>query len=98
VRSISSNTRWALRAATALALAFPYAPLIVIGIYAFNERRTATWPPPGFTLNWFERAFHNPGVRNALWTSVQAGLGAIASSCARASRSSSCCRSRCPAS
>jgi putative spermidine/putrescine transport system permease protein len=67
-----------LRAATALTLAFLYAPLLVIAVYAFNTRRTAVWPPPGFTLKWFERAFHNTGVREALWTSIQAGLGATA--------------------
>ncbi len=70
--------RWALRAATGLTLAFLYAPLAVIAVYAFNTRRTAVWPPPGFTAKWFDRAFHNPGVRHALWTSIQAGLGATA--------------------
>jgi putative spermidine/putrescine transport system permease protein len=67
-----------LRLATGLTLAFLYAPLIVILVYAFNERRTATWPPPGFTFEWWSRAFHNHGVRSALWTSIQAGLGATA--------------------
>ena len=70
--------RGLLRLATGLTLAFLYTPLIVILVYAFNERRTATWPPPGFTLDWWSRAFHNHGVRNALWTSIQAGLGATA--------------------
>jgi putative spermidine/putrescine transport system permease protein len=78
VRSISSSARWMLRGATALTLAFLYAPLLVIAVYAFNTRRTAVWPPPGFTLKWFERTFHNTGVREALWTSVQAGLAATA--------------------
>jgi putative spermidine/putrescine transport system permease protein len=67
-----------LRLATGLTLAFLYAPLIVILVYAVNERRTATWPPPGFTFEWWSRAFHNHGVRSALWTSIQAGLGATA--------------------
>jgi putative spermidine/putrescine transport system permease protein len=67
-----------LRIATGLTLAFLYAPLIVILVYAFNARRTATWPPPGFTFDWWTRAFHNHGVRSALWTSIQAGLGATA--------------------
>jgi putative spermidine/putrescine transport system permease protein len=71
-------TRWVLRAGTALTLAFLYAPLAVIAVYAFNPRRTAVWPPPGFTLKWFDRAAHNQGVRHALWTSIQAGLGATA--------------------
>ena len=33
---------------------------------------------PGLTLEWFARAWDNPGVRDALWTSLQAGLGATA--------------------
>jgi putative spermidine/putrescine transport system permease protein len=75
---LSRGTRWALRAGTAITLAFLYAPLAVIFVYAFNARRTATWPPPGLTLDWFDKAFHNTGVRHALWTSVQAGLLATA--------------------
>ena len=75
---LSRGTRWMLRIGTGLTLAFLYAPLGVIAIYAFNSRRTATWPPPGLTLGWFDKAFHNQGVRHALWTSVQAGLGATA--------------------
>jgi putative spermidine/putrescine transport system permease protein len=78
VPSISSSARWFLRIASGLTLVFLYAPLIVIAVYAFNSRRTAVWPPPGFTLHWFDRAFHTAGVRHALWTSVQAGLVATA--------------------
>jgi putative spermidine/putrescine transport system permease protein len=65
-----------LRLATGFTLAFIYAPLAVITLYAFNERRTQTWPISGLTLDWFGRAFHNPGVRDALLTSVKAGAGA----------------------
>ncbi len=76
--AISPRMKALLRLATGLTLAFIYLPLIVIALYAFNERRTQTWPIPGWTLDWFEKAFHNPGVRDALWTSLQAGLGATA--------------------
>jgi putative spermidine/putrescine transport system permease protein len=76
--SLSNGTRWALRIGTAVTLAFIYVPLIVIGIYAFNESRSQTWPIDGLTLEWFERAVDNPGVRDALWTSLKAGLGATA--------------------
>jgi putative spermidine/putrescine transport system permease protein len=70
--------RWALRIGTGLVLAFLYAPLLVIVVYAFNSRRTAVWPPPGLSTTWWDKALHNHGVRQALWTSVQAGLGATA--------------------
>src|SRR5215217_9037284 len=75
---ISNGVRWGLRIGTAITLAFIYIPLIVIAIYAFNESRSQSWPIEGFTTEWFSRAFHNPGVRDALWTSVKAGLGATA--------------------
>jgi putative spermidine/putrescine transport system permease protein len=74
--NLSSGTRWLLRLGTWATLAFLYLPLFVIGLYAFNERRVQTWPIPGFTLDWFDKAFHNPGVRDALATSLKAALGA----------------------
>jgi putative spermidine/putrescine transport system permease protein len=70
--------RWVLRIGTAVALAFIYIPLIVIAIYAFNQSRSQAWPVDGLTLDWFDKALHNPGVREAFWTSVKAGLGATA--------------------
>ncbi|MET0614411.1 MAG: ABC transporter permease [Thermoleophilaceae bacterium] len=73
---ISNGMRWVLRIGTAITLAFIYIPLIVIAIYAFNQSRSQAWPVDGFTLQWFDRAFHNPGVRDALWTSVKAATGA----------------------
>ena len=69
-------TRWLLRAATALTLAFVYVPLVIIGLYAFNESRIQAWPIEGFTLDWFERAIDNPGARDALFLSLKAALGA----------------------
>src|SRR4051795_13474210 len=76
--AISPRMRAVLRVLTGLTLAFIYLPLIVIALYAFNKQRTQVWPIPGLTLDWFGKAFHNPGVRDALWTSVKAGLGATA--------------------
>ena len=75
---LSRPTRIALRVATALVMAFIYVPLIVIGVYAFNQDRVQTWPPPGLTLHWFGRAAQNTGVRHALLTSVEAAVAATA--------------------
>jgi len=60
----------------ALGLAFIYVPLLVVLISSFNTDRTFGWPPSGFTVDWWSRAWHNPGARSALTTSVKAGLGA----------------------
>ena len=73
---LSRGTRIALRVATALVLAFIYVPILVIVLYAFNEGRTQRWPLDGVTLEWFDKAFHNPGVRDALLTSLKAATGA----------------------
>ena len=75
---LSRGMRWFLRIGTGLTLAFIYLPLIIIALYAFNSRRTQTWPIPGLTFDWFDKAWHNHGARDALLTSVKAGLGATA--------------------
>jgi putative spermidine/putrescine transport system permease protein len=68
--------KWLLRAGTALTLVFVYTPIVVIALYAFNKSRIQAWPIKGLTLEWFDRALHNPGVRDALMLSVKAALGA----------------------
>jgi putative spermidine/putrescine transport system permease protein len=75
---LSRGTRIFLRVGTGLTLAFIYVPLLLIVLYAFNENRIQTWPIPGLTLEWFERAIDNPGARDALWMSLKAAVGATA--------------------
>jgi putative spermidine/putrescine transport system permease protein len=75
---LSGSSKWLLRLGTTITLLFLYVPLIVIALYAFNSTRVQKWPPAGLTFDWFSKAFDNPGVRDALWTSVRAGLGATA--------------------
>jgi putative spermidine/putrescine transport system permease protein len=70
---LSRRSQLLLRIGTGLTLAFIYVPLLVIAIYAFSEARTFTWPPPGFTLEWFDLALDNEGARNALLYSLKAG-------------------------
>ena len=59
-------------------LAFIYAPIALVFIYAFNPNRLASWPPTGFTLRWIERALDNEALRDAFLTSIAAALGATA--------------------
>jgi putative spermidine/putrescine transport system permease protein len=75
---LSGSSKWLLRVGTTVTLLFLYVPLIVIALYAFNSTRVQKWPPAGLTFDWFTKAFDNQGVRDALWTSVRAGLGATA--------------------
>ncbi len=63
-----------MRLGTGFTLAFIYVPLMVVFVYAFSEARTFTWPPPGFTLEWFEKAIDNRGARDAFLYSMKTGL------------------------
>ena len=72
------STRILLRLGAGATLAFIYFPLVVIAIYAFNENISQTWPIEHYTTKWFSVAWNNPDVRDALWLSVRAALGATA--------------------
>ena len=71
--------RWGLQAAVTAVLLFLNVPVLVVFLYAFTtEDQTFTFPPPGFTLHWFDVAWDNQDVRDALWLSVRvAGLSTI---------------------
>jgi putative spermidine/putrescine transport system permease protein len=72
----SRLTRVLLRVGAGLTLAFIYLPLILIAFYAFNESVTQHWPIENWSTKWFSAAYHDPNVRDALWLSVKAALGA----------------------
>jgi putative spermidine/putrescine transport system permease protein len=74
---LSRRARALLRAAVGLALAFVYIPLLVIAVEAFNASRILKWPPPGFTTEWFGKAFENESVHEAFLTSIEAGVIAM---------------------
>jgi putative spermidine/putrescine transport system permease protein len=78
VTTESPLARVLLRLGTGVTLAFIYLPLILIGVYAFNESVTQGWPIKNFSTKWFSVAYHDEGVRDALWLSVLAALGATA--------------------
>jgi putative spermidine/putrescine transport system permease protein len=73
---LSRRDKILLRAVVAVVLAFIYIPLLVIVVEAFNSSRILKWPPPGFTFSWFEKAVENESAREALVTSVEAGVAA----------------------
>jgi len=67
---LSRSAKTILGAITALVLLFIYAPLLLVVVNSFNADRTFGWPPKGFTLEWWGRAFESAGVRQALVTSL----------------------------
>ncbi|MFJ2029471.1 ABC transporter permease [Streptosporangium sp. NPDC087985] len=76
--NLSRPARTALWATLAAGLGVIYVPLLIVLLNSFNADRTFGWPPGGFTVRWWEAAWNSTGVREALWTSVQAGVGATA--------------------
>ena len=71
-------TRLVLRLMTGGVLVFIYTPLALVAVYAFNPTIVQTWPPSGFTLEWFTIAFRNPQVLAAFWSSIVAATFATA--------------------
>lgn len=56
-----------------LVIAFLFAPIALIGLYAFNASNVQSWPISGFTLQWFGSTFRNEEFRAALLLSLKAG-------------------------
>lgn len=73
---LSRTARATLGVITALVLALVYLPLGIVFVNSFSTSTTFAWPPPGFTLEWWGRAFQNAGALEAIGTSVQIALAA----------------------
>jgi putative spermidine/putrescine transport system permease protein len=75
---LSRSAKVILGTVTALVLLFIYTPLLLVVVNSFNADRTFGWPPKGFTLEWWGKAFDSPGVREAvvssLWVAVVSTL------------------------
>lgn len=76
--NLSRPARVTLRIAAGLGFAVIYVPLLLVLVNSLNPDRSSGWPPPGLTFDWWVAAWHSSGARDALWTSVRAGLGATA--------------------
>jgi putative spermidine/putrescine transport system permease protein len=76
--NVDPRLKAVLRVFTALVLVIVYTPLVLVLVNSFNVDRTFTWPPPGYTLHWWDVAFHSRGARDALLTSIEVALLATA--------------------
>jgi putative spermidine/putrescine transport system permease protein len=75
----SSGAPLALKIAAGAGLAFLHLPILLIFVYAFTtEEKSYQWPPPGFTLRWFEVTWNRPDVWHALGLSLQVAAIATA--------------------
>lgn len=72
---MSRTGRWLLITFFGLFLVFLYAPTIVLIVFSFNDSVIAALPFVGFTTEWYEAAWQEEGVRQALWASVKVAIG-----------------------
>jgi len=71
---LSRLSRTTLGIVTGLILVIVYVPLFVVLVNSFSTSTSLTWPPPGFTLEWWGRAFSSAGAMEAVLTSVQIAI------------------------
>jgi putative spermidine/putrescine transport system permease protein len=70
-------SRRVLAAVGILGLVFLTVPLLIVVPMSFSSARALTFPPPGFSLRWYEAFFGDPRWMDAMWTS--AALAALSS-------------------
>jgi putative spermidine/putrescine transport system permease protein len=71
---LSRISRTTLGVVAGLILVIVYVPLLVVLVNSFSTSTSLSWPPPGFTLEWWQRAFASEGAMDALGTSVVVAL------------------------
>ena len=54
-----------------LLVVYMLSPLVVTLIISFSSALYLSFPPPGFSLQWYEKMFNNPTWTRTLWTSVK---------------------------
>ncbi|GAA1958299.1 ABC transporter permease [Agromyces allii] len=71
---LSRPARVTLGVITAIILVVVYVPLFVVLVNSFSTSTSLTWPPPGFTFEWWVKAFQSAGALEAVLTSVQVAI------------------------
>lgn len=72
---LSRNGRRGLAVGFGGFLVFLYAPTVVLIAFSFNSSSVAALPFEGLTTGWYEAAWNNVEVRNALIATIQVGFG-----------------------
>ncbi|GAA1058115.1 spermidine/putrescine ABC transporter permease [Agromyces luteolus] len=75
---LSRLSRTTLAVVAGLILVIVYVPLGVVLVNSFSTSTSLSWPPPGFTLEWWQRAFQSAGAMEAVGTSVFVAIIATA--------------------
>ncbi|WP_420102616.1 ABC transporter permease [Bosea sp. (in: a-proteobacteria)] len=63
-----------LIAVALFSLALLLLPAVIVVIMSFDTRGYISFPPAGFTVDWYVRLFSQPVLMGAMWTSIKVGL------------------------
>ncbi len=63
--------RLALYAIAGIIVLFLLLPIVIIVLLSFSSARYLQFPPPGLSLQWYERFFHDPQWMTSVWLSVR---------------------------
>ena len=66
--------RFAYRLVVALVFAFMLMPVVFVAWVSFFANEIVTFPPQGYTLSWYTRAWANRAFTDGFLTSIQVGL------------------------
>jgi putative spermidine/putrescine transport system permease protein len=67
--AMNSWSRLLLWITTAIVLIFMVLPIVIVVIMSFSDSRFLTFPPPAFSLRWYEAYFGSPDWMDATWNS-----------------------------
>lgn len=62
--------KWTVRLMGGAVVAILILPIIVVMIISFSSASYLTFPPPGFSLRWYEQFFSDSNWMRAFWTSL----------------------------
>jgi spermidine/putrescine transport system permease protein len=57
-------------------LAFLYVPVLFLPLFSFNNSAFIAFPLQGFTTRWYDQAFADTAMQQALWNSLKVGTAA----------------------
>lgn len=69
-----NRTNWPLRIFGVFAVIFLLAPTLIIIPMSFSSGRTLKFPPPGYSIRWYENLFTSPLWTDAAVSSIQIGV------------------------
>ena len=72
---MSRNGRRLLGGFFVFFMIFLYLPTVLLIVFSFNDSTVASFPLVGFTTTWYDAAWSDPAIRDALLASVKVAIG-----------------------